>query len=344
MSSFAFGISRWVVFSLIVGALVAGTACSSSPIAHSGGGATGGMTAGTGGSSGTGSGGSAIAGTGGGPGDGLGGAGSGGTSAAGGSAGGGGVDGLGCPVPQSADGSAAADPNMISDFEDGFASVLRQGTPLRNGAWHAYNDQSPTCMESPPLSPPGVDLQARATLNDPTVTGGACNSRYAFRIYGSGCTMFVGVQTDLNAPLVDGGATGPAVDGGPPPLKIPYDASGFKAVTFWGRTGTMSVPVNQTVHFTLPMLVDTKTTEGGTCVDTVTNRCSASYGIFLTFTPAWKQYTVNLDPLALVNGISQESWGAVFTWDPTNVVSLQFQPLANSTFDVWIDDIAFVPK
>lgn len=255
------------------------------------------------------------------------------------------------------DGPAAVDPNMISNFEDMKGSVLQQGTPPRNGAWYAYNDYGATCAETPAAAPqcplaatqPGPTTSA--TPNDPAVTGGACNSNYALEFFGSGCTMFQGVGTDLNTPLpevVDGAAVPvlPTCPGGvvTQPHKVPYDLTPYKAITFWARTGKMSIPASQMVQFKMPMLTDTKTTDGGDCVDSTMNKCSASYGKFLLFTAAWKQFTLNFGPMGMPGDLSQESWGAVFTWDPTQVVSIQFQPAASSTFDVWIDDVALVPK
>jgi hypothetical protein len=106
------------------------------------------------------------------------------------------------------------------------------------------------------------------------------------------------------------------------------------------------------IQFKLPMLVDTKIIDGGLCnlSETGQAKCSASYGKFLSFTPTWKQYTVDLIPLQAgmcpekTPGICQETWGQTFTWDPKNVTSIQFQALASTTFDVWIDDVQFVPK
>jgi hypothetical protein len=271
--------------------------------------------------------------------------------------GGGGAGGSGGAGAACTSNDGGVDPNMISNFEDGLGSVLQIGTPPRNGAWYAYNDYTPTCEETPMAAPQCPDAATtpgpttHATLNDPTVKGGACNSTYALEFFGSGCTMFQGVGTDLNTPLppvVDGSAEPvlPTCPGGvvTQPLKVPYDVSGYKAITFWGRTGKMSIPSNQMVQFKMPMLDDTKTTDGGICVDSTSNKCSASFGKFLAFTGAWQQFTLNFGAKGSPGDLSQESWGAVFTWDPTRVVSIQFQPAADSTFDVWIDDVAFVPN
>jgi hypothetical protein len=243
------------------------------------------------------------------------------------------------------------DDNTISDFEDGRAAILQfKG---RNGGWYAYNDiadpefaPDPSCTETP-----AVDHCATMAPAATAIPGGRCGSMYAFNFFGSGCKSYAGIGTDLAAPNYgDAGDPSAAIcaDGGTPPVahKTPYDFSSYKAITFWGRMGENAVPRGQQVQFKLPMLVDTKIADGGDCDPTAIApaKCSASYGAFLGFTQTWKQYTVNLDPNDKVNGIAQESWGKIFTWDPTNVTSIQFQAKGGMTYDIWIDDIEFISK
>jgi hypothetical protein len=270
------------------------------------------------------------------------GAGCGAGSAGGGTGGSDGSGGVAC-VP------TVVDDNTVATFEDGFGSVLQRGTPPRNGGFYAYNDGLTTCMETPAA---GTPMPAATAIEG----GGRCGSAYAFRFSGGGCS-FAGAGTDLAAPLPpDGGdadadadaATGG--DAGAMAQKIPYDLSGYKQVTFWGRTGAGAQPASQMVQFKLPMLVDTKVEDGGTCVQMQTSMCSASYGKFLTFTRDWQLYTVDLIPRpagmcsGATTGICQETWGRSFTWDATNVVSMQFQAAPSATFDIWIDDISLVPR
>jgi len=268
--------------------------------------------------------------------------------------GGAGGTGAGTPCP---DPPEATDENTVSDFEDGFARILPFGG--RNGGWYPYNNlgpppdpeftPDPTCTEMPMVN--------RCATEAPTATaieGGHCGSMFAFRFFGSGCKGYAGVGTDLAAPnFPDGGDPTAAIcgDGGTPPVahKATYDLTNYKAVSFWGRLGTTAVPARQNIQFKVPMLVDTKLTnvdgigDGGDC-DPKMVKSSASYGKFLPFTMAWTKYTVNLDPTDTKNGISQESWGKVFTWDPKNVTSIQFQAAASVTYDVWLDDIRLVPR
>jgi len=255
----------------------------------------------------------------------------------------------GTPCPNPPD--DPADVNLVSDFEDGFARILPNGG--RNGGWYPYNNLGPppdpeftpdtTCNEMPMVNRCATDAPVATAIE-----GGHCGSMFAFRFMGSGCKGYAGIGTDLAAPnYPDGGDPTAAIcaDGGTPTVahKTPYDMSSYKAISFWGRLGTTAVPARQMIQFKVPMLVDTKIEDGGDCDKTMV-KCSASYGRFLPFTTAWTKYTVNLDPTDTKNGIQQESWGKMFTWDPTNVTSIQFQAAASVTFDVWIDDIRLVPK
>jgi hypothetical protein len=240
------------------------------------------------------------------------------------------------------------DQNTLATFEDGFGSVLQQGTPPRNGGFYAYNDGAMGCVETPAA---GAAMPAATAIEG----GGRCGSQYGFRFFGNSCG-YAGVGTDLAAPLpADGGAAAGdaaaagSADAGTVAQKIPYDLRGYRQIKFWGRLGATAKPINQPVQLKLPMLIDTKIQDGGLCVEMTTAKCSASYGRFLSFGTAWQLFTVDLIPRApgaceVTTGICQEAWGKVFTWDPGNVVSIQFQAAPGSTFDIWIDDIELVPN
>ena len=266
-----------------------------------------------------------------------------GSKSSGGSDGGGGA-GLQCPDPPEETGE-----NTISDFEDGRAAILQFGN--RNGGWYPYNSKNDAefipdeaCMETPMVNRCATEAPAATTIPDTR-----CGSTYAFRFVGMGCKGYAGVGTDLAAALIPDGGVDPTVaicaDGGTPGVahKTPYPLTSYKAISFWGRSGEMSLPKVQSIEFKLPMLVDTKVEDGGDC-DKAVNKCSASYEKVLAFKQIWQKYTVNLDPTDKVNGISQPSWGKAFTWDPTNVTSIQFQAQGNVTYDIWIDDIQLIPR
>ncbi len=222
--------------------------------------------------------------------------------------------------------------NLISDFEDGTGAVVQAAG--RNGAWYGYNDQSATCMENPAQGAMNVPATALETPR--------CGSHFAFRMKGDGCTTWgAGMGTDLAAPLPSDGGAGDAATGGAVPRKNRYDLSGYQAISFWGRVGTGSTTA---VHFKLPMLADTKIADGGLCSlsELGTDKCSDDWGRFLTFTTAWKMFTVPL--VADPTGLSTEPWGKIYPLDLTDIAAIQFQIGAGSAFDIWIDDVRLTPK
>jgi hypothetical protein len=205
--------------------------------------------------------------------------------------------------------------NTISDFEDGSGSVLPNGN--RNGGWYSYVDTAATCMVMPP--PNGTATAAE-------IPGGRCGSMFAMRFQGMGCSVFgAGVGTDLAAPAAgDAGTTTAAA-------KTPYDVSAYTGVSFWVRADKGS-----SLRFKMPMTDDTKTTDGGSCVEAATAKCSDDFGANIALTKNWVKKTV------LFSAMKQEGWGKKFTWTPAHVTSIQFQVPVVAAFDVWIDDVSFV--
>jgi hypothetical protein len=143
---------------------------------------------------------------------------------------------------------------------------------------------------------------------------------------GMGCSVFgAGVGTDLAAPAAtDAGTTTTAA-------KVPYDVSAYSGITFWIRADK-----GTSIRFKMPMTDDTKTTDGGSCVDSTTAKCSDDFGSNIPLTKSWVKRTVMFSKMA------QEGWGKKFTWTPGHVTSIQFQVPIVTAFDVWIDDVSFV--
>jgi hypothetical protein len=205
-------------------------------------------------------------------------------------------------------------PNDVSDFEDGTGSVLPND--MRNGGWYSYVDTAATCSVMP--APNGTATAAE-------IPGGRCASMFALHFTGTGCTDWgAGVGTDLKAPAAtDGGTTA-----GP---KVPYDVSGYTGVTFWARSDKGSQ-----MRMKMPMTDETKTTDGGECVESATSKCSDDFGANIPLTKNWVKRTV------MFSTMTQEKWGKAFTWNPAHVTSIQFQVPKGAAFDVWIDDVAFI--
>jgi hypothetical protein len=212
--------------------------------------------------------------------------------------------------------------DTISDFEDGSGTVLPN--QMRNGGWYAYNDASPTCVESP---------MGMSSAGAEAVTPARCMSTYALHVKGMGCSLWgAGVGTDFAAPPPpDGGA----VDaGGATAAKTPYDVSMFAGVQFWGKIEAGSTA---SVRVKVPMTDDTKIVDGGNCMltETGTDKCSDDWGSKVALTTSWKLYKL---PFA---SMMQEGWGKKFDFNKAHVTSVQFQVAAKTTFDFWIDDVSF---
>ncbi len=144
------------------------------------------------------------------------------------------------------------------------------------------------------------------------------------------CTTWgAGVGADLNQPMVAGGGTytGP---------KVVYDLTGYTGITFWA----MAAPGTDTkLRVKLPMTVETKTTDGGKCVDSATNKCSDDWGqkFQLPNNGNWTQITVKFSDSSK---FQQEGWGAIFAWNPADVTSIQIQSQdMGEKYDFWIDDV-----
>jgi hypothetical protein len=240
--------------------------------------------------------------------------------------------------------SITLDPaNKISDFEDlAAATVVMSGTPARNGYWYTYNDDNPagtdaTCVQNPKSGPQYMAANAGAmppswvpeapdTQAPSGVTGGA----FALHVTWQGCTVWgAGIGADLNQPVMDGGTyTG---------KKVAYNVGAFQGITFWARATAGS---DTALRIKIPMSDETKVEDGGDCVEASNNKCSDDFGYKFSL-PAngnWKQITVKFADAAF----AQEGWGAVFSWNPAHVTSIQIQSQdKNEMYDFWIDDVYF---
>ncbi len=177
--------------------------------------------------------------------------------------------------------TSTVDPaNLISDFEDlAAATVTMAGTPPRNGYWYTYNDDNPagtdaTCVQVPKSgpqllpAPPATYIGEAPPTAAPVTMGALMPGGYALRGKWVGCTVWgAGIGADLGQPSVDGGTyTGP---------KVPYDIGAFKGVTFLAMA-TMGTDTALRIKF--PMTDETKMEDGGSCIESATNKCSDDFG------------------------------------------------------------------
>jgi hypothetical protein len=148
---------------------------------------------------------------------------------------------------------------------------------------------------------------------DPTkIPGGRGTSRYAARLTDSGFTdPGVGMGFNLNKPDL---------------ARLPYDVSTISGIKFWIKS-TSPLRVNfPTPHTTPPEF-------GGDCVDL--SNCGNYFGFDITASIAdWVEYTIPFSAL-------RQKDGGTATWDPRNLIAIEFELPPGPPFDVWVDDISF---
>jgi hypothetical protein len=171
----------------------------------------------------------------------------------------------------------------------------------RVGAWKTSNDGTPGGSMFPDPSTPFT----------PSDTGDP-NRKLAAYIKGTGFTT-------QGASLSFG-------------LGAPYDASMYTGISFWAKSDSGSPYVR--------MQFPDKDTDldAGLCTMSgpTANMCYDHYGYRFQITPGWNKYTIAFKSL------TQDGWGRKGTaFDPSTLFEIIIQIPANSTFALWIDDIAF---
>jgi len=115
--------------------------------------------------------------------------------------------------------------------------------------------------------------------------------------------------------------------------KLSYDASAFNAVTFWGRatlTGTDTLNVT--------VALPTADTDGLVKNKTCTT-CDHHYFKNVAFTSTWQRFVISFDDLSLEPGGKPEP---VPAFNPAVLSSVQMRVVAGLTYELYIDDVAFV--
>jgi len=115
-------------------------------------------------------------------------------------------------------------------------------------------------------------------------------------------------------------------------LGSPYNASAYSGFSFWAKIDSGTSPG-------LRVAFPDKDTQpdGAICQWTASaDTCFDHYGKRLILTTQWTKYTIPF------NLLTQDGWGHQGTaFDPSTIYEVQFQIPVNSTFGIWIDDVAF---
>lgn len=195
---------------------------------------------------------------------------------------------------------------LIDDMEDGDASICSLGG--RNGFWYDFGDGTRGAELSP--SP---DLFAPTRIPE----GPRGTSLYAARFSGSGFAKW-GAKMGLNLTTKGGTAVQPTDVSG-----------GAGGIVFWMKS---NVPIS----VELPTLETAQVRDGGNCVDSATETNCDNHFFFQVTAPApgWRRYEVPF------NALAQRPGGGA-TWNPHNLLNIQFGVPAGAAFEVWVDDISF---
>jgi hypothetical protein len=109
-----------------------------------------------------------------------------------------------------------------------------------------------------------------------------------------------------------------------------YDASYYSGVTFWAR-GSASLRV------TLQNPSVRSVGSGGTCPNSEV--CFDAHGLGVTIDAEWRQYRIDFE------SVTQAGYGlAVGAFRPQRLAAIEFQLGAGTTYEMWLDDVAFVRR
>jgi hypothetical protein len=120
-------------------------------------------------------------------------------------------------------------------------------------------------------------------------------------------------------------------------LGAPYNASAYKGISFWAKVGPSSSP---TVRVAFP----DKDTDpaGGTCSTAPgapANGCFDHWGSQVPLSQSWTKVTVRF------SNLTQAGWGnLVSQFDASTVFRIHWEIPAGATFDIWVDDLAFLTQ
>ncbi|HEX7669371.1 MAG TPA: hypothetical protein VF395_07310 [Polyangiaceae bacterium] len=202
----------------------------------------------------------------------------------------------------SADGKACPD-GLIDDGEDtNNQSVVQKG---RGGYWYTFADKTGGTS----VTPTAGDLGGVFTM----AAGGAQASAFSARMtgkIGAGNVVFAGMGLNFTDP------------------KGPYDASAYRAITFWAKRGEGTGKVRLKVPSP-----DTDP-DGKVCTE-----CFNDFGADLELTTEWAKYVVPFSAMKQMSGWGSPRPAAI---TPSKLYGVQFQVNApGASFDVWVDDLQF---
>lgn len=201
--------------------------------------------------------------------------------------------------------AGGADVEVIDQMEDGDGTI--ETTELRGGVWFSFNDKTGGTQ----IPPADAEVFTMSKLVPPRA-----GSHFAARSRGSGFQQWgAGIGFELYNQKA-------------------YDVSRYAGITFWARRGEGT---ESNVRFAV---TDSATApRGGQCKNYVDySTCSDYFGSDLSLSTEFERYSFNW------NDLKQVGWGEPRpdALNTAEAYGVRFQVKAVESFDLWIDDIAFL--
>jgi hypothetical protein len=209
------------------------------------------------------------------------------------------------------DGGVPAD-LLIDDMEDRTSGLSSSTT---YGGWYVFDD----------MTTGGTMTPAPSTMFEmEAIPGGRCASEYAMRISGTGFSQWgAGMGFDFGYGNLPSGAFG----------KLPVDGRAFAGLRFWARVGEAT---GTQLNFSILAGACSPSDGGDGAADasTLPSDCAQSFAKGLKLTTDWVRYDIPFEQLLgpTRNAIPRDQ-----------IFSFEFIIPANATFDLWIDDISWIP-
>ena len=199
---------------------------------------------------------------------------------------------------------------VIDDMEDQTRFISSSDT---YALWYVYGDNTAGAQIKPvPSSPFTME----------PIPGGRYASKYAMRMSGAGFSDWgAGMGFDLEY--------GDATDSGPAP-KVAVDARAYAGIRFWARVGQASTT-------SLQFMIVAGSCPPGDDAGAVlaSDECAVRYPKNLALTTDWVRYDIGFSELTLNPGH--------LPLPRDQIYSVLFNVPASTTFDLWVDDISWIP-
>jgi hypothetical protein len=222
----------------------------------------------------------------------------------------------GAPTPGNCDDAGVPAQLVIDDMEDQTQGISGSDS---YGGWYVFDDDTVGAHMTPP---------PRAPFTMEPIPGGRCASEYAMRLTGTGFTQW-GAGMGFDFGYGSSSVAGVIV-------KVPVDGRAYSGIRFWARVGQAT-----TTQANFSMLAGScppdSGADGGGNDATVRapSDCALSYPKKLVLTTDWVRYDIGFDTL-----LSNPDRLPI---PRDQLYSVGFTVAPSTTFDLWIDDISWIP-